>query len=139
MSDNKEVYIDREAVAKVDAKIKESKAMTSGMISSWNNPIEGITKGPNGAPITKAKTETVDVGFPSVQETIKKNGLIIIPFQAMKQFKALLGYIEMLEVKLTQDQARMFLDSLSEMPTPKKMTDAKAVITLISSLEMLIS
>ena len=137
-ADNKEVFIDQAAVERVDARIRESKAMTQGLMSSWSNPMEGVTEGPMGK-VTAPKQIPVypkeSAGGVAAQIMPKdEKVLIVIPLQAMKLFKSLLGQWFELEVRLTPDQAKMLLESLQAMPTPKKMFDAEAVFNLMNSL-----
>lgn len=131
--DRKDIFIDRKAVEAVDAKINESKRLTSGMISSWSNPLEGATEGPKGKITPPRKVEHES---PSLQVSPKSAavGFVKVPMQAMGTFKKLLPMLEGVEVKLTLEQKGMFLNTLQEMPTPKKMMDAKAIFELMEAL-----
>lgn len=135
MSDNKEIYIDRNAVAAIDAKIKETSTMTRGLMSSWSNPMAGVESGPQGK-ITPPKKELVQEKVALHQPPSKQDEkvLVTVPMQGMKALKALLPNWFEIEVRLTPEQARMYLEALQAMPTPKKMFDAKAIFSLMESL-----
>lgn len=130
-TDNKDVFVDQKAVAAVDARIQESKRLTSGVMSSWANPLEGVAPtGPAGKITSPRKME-----LPELLPSFKPAASIVkIPPQAMLTFKKLLPILEDVEVKLTQEQKAMFLATLQEMPTPKKMMDAKAIFELMEAL-----
>lgn len=134
-TDNKDVYIDRAAVALVDAKIQESKSMISGLMSSWGKPMEGVTDGPMGK-VTAPKPQAIAAQYAPPAKGPASDGkvFVTIPMQGMKAFKQLLSQWFEVEVRLTADQSKMLLENLQSMPTPKKMFDAKAIFNLMESL-----
>lgn len=136
-TDKPDVYIDEKAVAAVDAKIRETQAMTSGLMSSWARPLEGLTKGPAGD-ITPPKKIDFNEGVTTkvLGGVYFQPGVIIkIPAQAMKPFKRILELCDSLEVRLNEEQKKMFLESLQAVPTPKNIMDAKAIFELIEALQ----
>lgn len=141
-TDRPDIFIDQKAVAAVDQKIRETQAYTrnTGLMTSWLNPMEGVTTGPLGKITTPTKvTPSVPHGtVGNADRAIKilppKDDFIVVPMQAMKAFKKLLEHCFELEVKLTQEQSKMLLEMLQAMPTPKKMFDAKAIFALMDSL-----
>lgn len=134
MSENKEVYIDQVAVAAVDARIKQTKAMTAGLMSSWARPMEGLTEGPMGKVTAPKPQEAPILHAAPVKAPADEKRFVVIPLQGMKAFKALLPTWFEVEVRLTPEQAKAFLEMLQQMPTPKKMYDAKAIFNLMESL-----
>lgn len=140
-ADRKDVFIDQAAVQAVDRKIRESTAFTRGVMSSWANPMDGVMSGPMGKITVPPKLVDVPHGTPgnpniSARTAIPspKEDFVVIPMQGMKAFKKLVEKSFELEVRLTQDQAKMLLDMLQAMPTPKKMFDAKPIFALMDSL-----
>ena len=133
--DRKDVFIDKAAVDRIDAKISESKRLTAGIMSSWANPLEGSpSSGPAGKITPPRKVEVEDTTLRTSAHSVAI-GFVKVPAQAMGTFKKLLPMLEGVEVKLTDDQKGMFLATLSEMPTPKKMMDAKAIFELMEALQ----
>lgn len=127
------VYIDEKAVAQVDARIQETKTMTKNLMSSWSNPMTGVEEGPKGkvtAPKVQAQEEQIVAG---------RSGQVIghivkVPIQAIKTFKQLLPLFGDVDVRLTPDQKKLFLEALEKTPTPKLMSDAKAIFALMEAL-----
>jgi len=134
-TDKADVYIDEKAVAAVDAKIRESQALTSGLMSSWAKPLEGITEGPHGKVTQPKPQEKLLREMPATVSAVDGKKLIKIPTQAIKCFKRILELCDGLEVRLTSAQSQMLLESVQAMPTPKRMMDAKAIFELIEALE----
>lgn len=129
---NPNVYIDENAVAAVDAKIRESKSMIQGVMSSWDKPLEGITSGPLGK-ITPPKAAEQQTEH-AVQRISSQFGIVNIPVQAMKTFKQLLPLFGDIAVRLSPEQKKLFLEALESTPTPKIMLNAKAIFALMESL-----
>lgn len=139
-ADRKDVFIDGKAVAAVDQRIRESTAYTRGVMTSWANPMEGIATGPAGkivnAPVLRdPSVPHGTLPIPAVKVAPTQNDFVLIPLQGMKAFKKLLPHCFELEVRLSKEQSKMLLDTLSSMPTPKKMFDAKAIIALMEALQ----
>lgn len=134
-TDKADVYIDEKALAQVDAKIQESQRMTKGIMSSWANPMEGVTQGPLGK-ITAPKPEE------KLLQELPKNYVAVnggvffvkVPVQSIRVFRKLLPLFGDVEVRFTPEQKKLFLDALEGTPTPKVMSDAKAIFTLMESL-----
>lgn len=135
-TDKADVYIDEKAVAAVDAKIRESQALTSGLMSSWAKPMEGVTDGPQGK-ITPPKQKTEIAQTPNAPSLARAagGGFVVIPAQAVKIFKQLLPLLGDIEVRFSPEQKTLFLDALQEMPTPKVMADAQAIFKLMEALQ----
>ena len=134
-TDKTDVYIDEKAVAAIDAKIRESQALTSGLMSSWAKPMEGVTEGPQGK-ITAPKKEAIEYQTGKIQiDNPLSSRVIKVPSQALKAFKQLLPLFGELEIRFSPEQKQLFLDSLQEMPTPKVMSDAQAIFKLMEALQ----
>ena len=67
-----------------------------------------------------------------------KSGMLSVPPQAMKQFRDYIKNVSTIKVQLTSEEARLFLDIVESMPTPKAMSDAKAIIRLTEQLEAML-
>jgi len=133
-TDKADVYIDEKAVAAVDAKIRESQALTSGLMSSWAKPLEGVTEGPHGK-VTVPKPREDALPIASQTSRAPGGGFVVIPAQAIKIFKQLLPLLGEVEARFSPEQKKLFLDSLQAMPTPKVMSDAQAIFKLMEALQ----
>lgn len=129
-TDNPNLIIDDKNVAIVDAKIRETQALTRGVMSSWENPLEGVHEGPMGRVTVPKK----DLEIQNVRASLSSQPFVTVPTQAIKEFKRLIPLFGEVKVLLTDEQKRVFLDSLQSMPTPKMMSDAKAIFTLMEAL-----
>lgn len=135
-TDNPNFRIDENAVAKVDARIRETKALTKGIMSSWANPMGGIQEGPKGK-VTIPKVRSLPdepIGLCDGKVYTSQPICIKVPAQAMKTFKQLLPLFGDVDVSLTPEQKKLFLEALEQTPTPKLMSDAKAIFGLMESL-----
>lgn len=138
---------------------ERSTGVPSGITASWTAPIDAIDPALVSADQRKMLLETQQkqalekpaeipqpptpnnsrvISLPSQRS--QGSDLVLIPAQAMEQFRALLGtHFPDIKVSLTAEEAGLLLVKLEEMETPKKMSDAKAIIKLSDSLERLIN
>ena len=139
-----------EVTPEMQRKERERSAPSGGgMFASWNSPIEELD--PSLVPADKlkaiqesqareaAKPKDFQPGevIPVLKRVAGKN-LVVIPIQAIKQFKSLLPMFQDIEVVFNPEQAQLFLDELGNMKTPAKMSDAKAIVKLTDQLERLV-
>lgn len=134
-TDKPDVYIDEKAVAAIDAKIKQNQEFMRGVMTSWGNPLEGIKSGPAGTITPPKPPERITTSASILQTMAPTPGSFIrIPAQGIKSFKRILELCDTLEVRLSEEQKKMLLESIQSVPTPRNIMDAKAIFELIEAL-----
>ena len=116
----------------------------NAMPADWSHPMShqgltvkgGLDEKDKVQIVKEEKQTTTRVEVPSIpKQRVQKEieSLITIPQQAREVFQKLIW--NTLDVRLRQVDAENLLALLEEMPTPQKMSDAKAIIRLIDQLD----
>lgn len=142
--ENPNFSISQENLDLVNRKERESKN-SGGMTSSWTGIPDPELVPPDKMKLileSRQKQAEKERQFDERQQatpirqppSLPRAKLVTIPKQAIKSIIRLLPLFEAVQMNLTSEQSKMLLDSLSSLPTPKNMMDAKAIFNLMEML-----